>query len=520
MFHVNRSDPNLVIRPALVSKKRFYPSLDNRGFSITEVMIGGSILMVILVGLTSMINFSSRSVQSIKVSTDFNSLVTLIQSALNSANTCKATMSGVSFSPLPTSAAPITVTPIKTDGGAEIAKIGSFGNTLKINRLEFNNATSTGANQYIATFHLEADKVVGGGGTIGSKTLSHDFQIALTTDASNKISGCTTSGSSDSLWQKAVNGADIYYSSGKVGIGTSSPQNTFEVMGDVTIRESSCNAGETAIASKTVATICGGGGGCAATNCTTGSHDWQSSLVAETCTYKIGGAMMGFPPTCSGGVVNTCYASISLKCKGNTLGQDFSIGDGQILSRGRVGIGTKSPLSSFHIGSDSAPFGMRITNNTAPISGLYIGVDSTDSFVSTDRGSLKLRSGNADRVAITTAGRVGIGTTSPTTTLDVNGEVKFGYTGAGCASTYAGVQRYNSATKTMEFCNGTKWIALGASQINVYQCPTSCAGCSGGAWAYYGCQGQLTTSTTCSTIEYPCNVTCNCNYVGKMNLAP
>lgn len=58
----------------------------------------------------------------------------------------------------------------------------------------------------------------------------------------------------------------------------------------------------------------------------------------------------------------------------------------------------------------------------------------------------------------------------------------------------------------------------GASQ-DVYVCPSIPAGSlGGGAWGFYGCQGQLTPSSVCQTIEYPSSQTHQCNYVGKLNL--
>jgi hypothetical protein len=46
--------------------------------------------------------------------------------------------------------------------------------------------------------------------------------------------------------------------------------------------------------------------------------------------------------------------------------------------------------------------------------------------------------------------------------LDVAGEVKFGNTSSICNATNEGQQRYNSITKTMEFCNGTAWASFSA----------------------------------------------------------
>ncbi|MCX6106750.1 MAG: hypothetical protein NTY08_13055 [Proteobacteria bacterium] len=62
-------------------------------------------------------------------------------------------------------------------------------------------------------------------------------------------------------------------------------------------------------------------------------------------------------------------------------------------------------------------------------------------------------------------GNVGIGTTSPGVTLDVNGSLRAGSSASvtTCGSGQAngeGSQRYNYTTHYMEYCNGTTWVAL------------------------------------------------------------
>lgn len=54
----------------------------------------------------------------------------------------------------------------------------------------------------------------------------------------------------------------------------------------------------------------------------------------------------------------------------------------------------------------------------------------------------------------------------------------------------------------------------------VYQCPDGKQCCSGGAWGYYGCTGQITTAAFCSTIEYPCSCTVACTPLGHLTLTP
>lgn len=57
--------------------------------------------------------------------------------------------------------------------------------------------------------------------------------------------------------------------------------------------------------------------------------------------------------------------------------------------------------------------------------------------------------------------RVGVNTTQPQTSLDVNGELRVSNSGVSCSSTNEGAMRYNRTTKVFEGCNGSLWQALG-----------------------------------------------------------
>ena len=56
--------------------------------------------------------------------------------------------------------------------------------------------------------------------------------------------------------------------------------------------------------------------------------------------------------------------------------------------------------------------------------------------------------------------QVGIGTETPTSTLDVNGEIEIGNSNAACTNTNEGAMRYNQATSQIQFCDGTAWVSL------------------------------------------------------------
>lgn len=55
----------------------------------------------------------------------------------------------------------------------------------------------------------------------------------------------------------------------------------------------------------------------------------------------------------------------------------------------------------------------------------------------------------------------------------------------------------------------------GARHVPMHQCPPR-MGLGGGAWGYYGCQGQLSSRSSCQIIEYPSNTSFACPLVGNM----
>ena len=59
--------------------------------------------------------------------------------------------------------------------------------------------------------------------------------------------------------------------------------------------------------------------------------------------------------------------------------------------------------------------------------------------------------------------------------------------------------------------------APSGTNVAMYQCPSGIS-LGGGAWGYYGCQGQLSSTSQCLTIEYPSAAYSACTFVGYMNL--
>ncbi|WP_413612442.1 beta strand repeat-containing protein [Bdellovibrio sp. HCB-110] len=109
---------------------------------------------------------------------------------------------------------------------------------------------------------------------------------------------------------------------------------------------------------------------------------------------------------------------------------------------------------------------------------------------------------------------VGIGTTTPAATLDANGEVRIGNTGAACGATLEGATRYNSTTKKMEFCDGTSWRPVNSTtrrticsydnaaystQVNGQNLINWGAGSCDNGYPSTGCTGYISKAIACGS---------------------
>ncbi len=87
----------------------------------------------------------------------------------------------------------------------------------------------------------------------------------------------------------------------------------------------------------------------------------------------------------------------------------------------------------------------------------------TGYYTNVTSGSYQIRTSNVDRLTVTSAGAVGVGTVNPVTRLDVAGGLRIGTESAACALGFAGTLRYASAT--VEYCNGSNWQAFSTGSV-------------------------------------------------------
>ncbi|MFI5346549.1 MAG: hypothetical protein ACHQ51_09270 [Elusimicrobiota bacterium] len=131
---------------------------------------------------------------------------------------------------------------------------------------------------------------------------------------------------------------------------------------------------------------------------------------------------------------------------------------------------------------------------------------------------LNRNSGNSILVPPSNAGgNVGIGTATPFAKLSVAGGIQLGDDSV-CAAAKAGTQRWHAGQVSV--CDGVSWkTPVPGTPVRMFRCPGAVS-LGGGAWGYYGCQGQLTPISSCYEIEYPTNRTFPCAYAGTITLGP
>ena len=132
-----------------------------------------------------------------------------------------------------------------------------------------------------------------------------------------------------------------------------------------------------------------------------------------------------------------------------------------IKRTGEVGIGTNDPMDKIHLKNGN----LRIENNFPTIN-LYQGATLASKLEhngnnllirNLEAGDISLQTNNLALMTIADDGNIGIGTSTPSQKLEVDGKIKIG---DDAQAPTAGTQRYNSERKDMEFFNGSKWISM------------------------------------------------------------
>jgi hypothetical protein len=211
------------------------------------------------------------------------------------------------------------------------------------------------------------------------------------------------------------------------------------------------------------------------------------------------------------GNVGFNYGTLSSPERGNLwydtdgTGWQFKIGKVQagsftsqitIQDNGNVGIGTASPSNTLHVAGTMRYDGRLLTDSTASdgsaaAPSIVVGYDYNTGFFRPGTDTIGFATGGAERMRLASTGRLGIGTTSPTSGLHVVGNVTSGettgyFTGAAGRNNYVRIGADSNRRKSLVFqSGGTDRFSMGVGDSDELS-ETSFfigAGVSGGAGA-------------------------------------
>jgi hypothetical protein len=111
-------------------------------------------------------------------------------------------------------------------------------------------------------------------------------------------------------------------------------------------------------------------------------------------------------------------------------------------------------------GCDGTSWNSFTLDNTVPATNIATGNTSLSVVDTGSDGAIIFATEGTTWATITNAGKIGVGTASPTTALEINGSIKIGNGGETCDSTKAGIMLYDTTTARVVFCNGTEWGGL------------------------------------------------------------
>ena len=254
------------------------------------------------------------------------------------------------------------------------------------------------------------------------------------------IANTVTQGGLGGEWTKAVNGLDIYYNAGNVGIGTAVPATALDINKGIggTAPIITLSRGGNPMSRFGIATATGG--------------LLAGSLTNDLCIRTEGG--------------NIRFGTAS------ATKTDMSI-----LSNGNVGIGTTDPAAALDVADSEAPT-IHLTEKTSNYSS-RIGIPSAAGQVFSSLaipGSLAIRNdtkiqlgGVTPLVTINGAGgNVGIGTANPVAELDIHGTLAFKSSGIFINATNAGGD-VNSNDLTLTAAAASNSIVARAARHIIFQ---------------------------------------------------
>ena len=277
--------------------------------------------------------------------------------------------------------------------------------------------------------------------TIGNSTNNTDGTIRYDgVDFEARKGGIWTSltAAGSSMWSQ--NGADVYFDTGNVGVGTNTPLVEFHIDGDHEVLRLSgfspwLGIHETGQTNYGFNWMTGGDFKIGVT----GDHDIafltnfsEKLRIKSSGNVGIGTASPGAKLDVRGSAIfNELGAATDFRIESDNDANMFFV-DG---TTNNIGIGTGTPIAKLHIVNDTEAIRLEGINpwlsfyNGATYNG-YLYHNSTDMIISNEVvGDLSFKTSGNTRMKINESGNVGIGTGSPVAKLDVRGSAIFNENG-------------------------------------------------------------------------------------------
>ena len=248
---------------------------------------------------------------------------------------------------------------------------------------------------------------------------------------------CTSTIPTSSQW--TTTGSDIYYNTGNVGIGTTTPSTLLHVKGaSAVFRIDDTNGTNSSFYGAYL--------------------DYaQLSVNRNPATGAFTNPGKAAAQFAVSGTANNSNFLFYTSTTNNTMPTEKM----RIEGNGNVGIGTTAPSEKLDVSTAIFSNVILGTNSANALKrlGIYYDTTNTKAVIDASSNKLSLQTVGTERMLIDNSGRVGIGTATPATKLDVVGSVKVGTDATACAAGIAGAIRYNSGN--VEYCNGSAWTAFG-----------------------------------------------------------
>ncbi|MCM2351457.1 MAG: hypothetical protein NDI69_15650 [Bacteriovoracaceae bacterium] len=321
-------------------------------------------------------------------------------------------------------------------------------------------AVSTAQSNYV----LKAGGTMSGNLLMGGNNVTGLAAPLLDTDAATKLY-VDTKAAEASKWTKNVN--DIYYNTGNVGIGTTTPQSSLHVAsGQIQIPFGTATTPAIAFAGDTDTGI---------------FAQWADEMsLAVNGVEKL---------RVNGG--NTIFYD-------NPVVSKATVPMWRTIRTGAITNGTVVGGLSFWWGSSISPNSAPKIEVTATENQSTAAEGRSMNFFTTPNGTTVA----ANRMTIDHDGDIGIGTTTPRSKLEVIGAIQIGADAVACNAIKAGAIRYNAGN--VEYCNGgPSWQAFGVSGAGITNINGSTSGTQSFANGSSGLAPNWSTAAGVHTINIP-----------------